>query len=1044
MNLSINNIALVIVLMISGLGYGSPKGTKKAKKSRVEKINAPNVEDYATFFSSNESKASKEAQKNADKLRLNTIKSINSLLDSPQLSNIRKFELLLRLGETYVERHDYLRGLEIDEFTKNYDQWEKNGGKGNPPVINNNESRKELTKGANSFRKLVIDFPKHPRTDAALFSLAQTLSRLGNDNAVMYYKQLLRSYPNSKLIPDTHLALGEHYFDRHQINLAIENYKSAMKFKEHKAYPYAIYKLGWAYFNATGRNRKEVKDNLNKSIAAFKLVIKLADLPKYHKGTVSLKDEAIKDLVIVWADAEDVDSAWSYFKEIGEKDMFYNLLERLGTIYAEQGKNENSIKLFTRLLKESPNRETNPIVHANLAELHDLIGNTNQTVTDLKVMQKLYLGNTPWTVANGNKKDKPDLIADTNELVRKTIHRFATTYHKIGQKNKNEGFLRAAVSLYKAYLVSFAQTDVAYEIRFYLAELLHDFKEYQEAATHYMIVSKEKSPHTKYKRESALNAVIAMNTFVNKQKYAKLPKKGHVAKPIPIPSEKSQLVAAIDNFANLMQEDKETSKMRFTAAEIYFDYGHYPQAIKRLASIAKDFPKSVQSSSSIKLIIAYNLDKESWTDTIDWSKKFLAQKEILTDDLEKFLRTSLRTSLFKHGLALEKQNKRLEAAKTFMNFQSEFPDDATADKALYNASLNYYKLGKLDEALAAGNLILEKYKKSDLRADVIASIAQTYESLADFKNAADYYDKLATEFPNDKRSEKSLYNAGVLYRGLRQYDLAEKSFSKILARYKNSPIYHDVLVELADVQEKIGDVKSAVATYMQSSQLLKNKSIEQSYFARAKAASLLALSKEKDKGRKELEKLRAELEKSKTPAYKARQIVASSLFKLYDENDMAEYKNIKLNNGNKIEDQVGRKNKSLMALATKYQGIIALGNGEYSVAALYRMGDLHEELATALFKAPAPQGASQGDIDAFRSQLEKVAFPLREDAYKYFEAAYKRSKEVQTFTVWTKKTYDKMVELKPKDHKKIEIESVAPSYLSHQLYLTDTTKKLAE
>ena len=266
------------------------------------------MDDYSSFVGSKQVVVSDKAQKKADQLRLKTISSIQKLLESKKISKFRKFELLLRLGETYAERHDYLRKVEVESFGKKFDAWESKGAKGKAPQISHNASKNELTKAVNSFRTLVNKFSTHPRSDAALFALGQALTLLGNNNAPMYFKQLIKKHPKSPLVPDTFLALGEFYFERHKVNDAINNYKQVLKYKGHRVYPYAVYKLGWSHFNAGGVDNKKA---YKKAVAAFKLVIKISDTPQYAKTAVTLRKEAINDLVIVWSEAEDINSAWS-------------------------------------------------------------------------------------------------------------------------------------------------------------------------------------------------------------------------------------------------------------------------------------------------------------------------------------------------------------------------------------------------------------------------------------------------------------------------------------------------------------------------------------------------------------------------------------------------------------------------------------------------------------------------------------------------------------------------------------------------------------
>ena len=149
-----------------------------------------------------------------------------------------------------------------------------------------------------------------------------------------------------------------------------------------------------------------------------------------------------------------------------------------------------------------------------------------------------------------------------------------------------------------------------------------------------------------------------------------------------------------------------------------------------------------------------------------------------------------------------------------------------------------------------------------------------------------------------------------------------------------------------------------------------------------------------------------------------------------------------LNDGTKVEKQVTDKQSRLVKLAAAYERIIDIGSPEYTVAALFRLGEAHENFANALFKVPAPTGATPASVDKLRTELEKVALPLRDEAYKFFETAYQRSREVDTFTTWTRLTYQKMVELAPDRHPVVDELSAEPGYLSHNVKIGEPVAEI--
>lgn len=987
---------------------------------------APNQQDYYSTVNPDVSDA---ALVKADTLRMKTITSIKAILKSPKTKKNRKFELYLRLGELYGERHDYLRDKEYKKYDADYAKWLEKGKKGKEPKLNDKKSQRELRRAVNSFRKLVKTFPKHKRTDAALYSLGKTLARMGNANSILYFEQLVKDHKRSKLLPETYLAMAEYYFDKQKLDDSIKNYKKVLKYKKHKVYPYAVYKLGWAYFNASGDKNVNTKKYISKSTSAFKLVIKLAERGKEKAGFVDLKDEAVKDLVMVWAETENIKDAWAYFKSIDQKKQFYNMLALLGDIYLDNGKHDSAIKVFARLIKEAPTREDNPSFHAKLVDLYANKAKLSSVTRELAAMSQLYVKGSPWTIKNAKNKEA---ITTGKEKTETYLHRYSTLYHQKGQKTNNKSYLTTAEKLYETYLATFPKEKNAYHIKFYLADIKYEFKKYDSAANYYTEVAKDKSEKQKYLKSAAYNAVLAMNKLDQQQKYSKLPKSGKVEKPIPLPKVKQKFVSVIDNYTAWLPKEKDGHPMRYTAAQIFYDYGHYDEAVKRFASIAEELPQTVQGKGAVGVVLQHYAKNKDWVNTISWSRRFNKSKAIAKAGHKKFIVGILKTAMFNRAADLEKKKSYTESAKAYLGFQSEFPKDKNADIALFNASVNFYKVGAVENALAAGKKVLDKYPKSKTVPQVLLNSAQTYESLAQFDQAAKYYERFALNNSKRKEASGALYNAAVLTTGLHKFDKATKLFEKFVAKFPKSELVTDAYLEVAKLKERQKDYKGAVKAYAAYGARVK-KAPEANLFAQAKVAELNMNHVSRKSGTKQVQKLAKILKAKNSPnAFEARSLVAKLSFEMVN-SDFEAYKRVKLNDADKIETQVKKKQKGLVKLAKDYQDIIEIGNGEYTVASLYRLGEMHELFASGLINVPDPANASQLEIDNLRTELEKVAFPLKEQAYKYYETAHTRSAEVVTLSEWTKMSYNKMSELNPDNYPEV-LEKVADAeYLGHRL-----------
>ena len=893
-----------------------------------------------------------------------------------------------------------------------------------------------MLKSAQAFRKIVRDYAKYPRADAAMFALAKTLLQLENENAIIYFEKIIKDYKGSPLLPETYLALGEHYFYKHKMKKALEYYKQAIRFKESKVYTYAVYKLGWAFFNVSSSNPAAHEKNTNKAIAALKLVVKLSEKRGGKTPAFNLKQEAINDLIVVFADNRRTDEAMRYFRSIGENDAFYDMLERMGNQYVEIGETKKAIAIFNRLLTESPNRIRNPKIYLTLAAIYHTDQKVKQLVKVMETMDRLYVQGSSWTRANAKEKEKVEkAYKDTKDQ----IHRYSTLYHKQGMKGKGKPKLLAALQLYNLYLKSFPKSEEAYELRYYLAEIHFHFKNYDKAADEYYTVSQSKG---KYLQKSALSAVISMKNIDEKQKYKKLPPLGQINKPIALPRVKSKFIKMIDNYVKLLPKKKDGHPMRYTAAYTLFEYGHYKPALSRFETIVSEIPRTKQGKSSVKMIIGYYSERKEWDQLIAVCRRFLKNDAIVNSKLKLTLRKTLKDSLFGQAVRYSKNKKYLKSAKAFVAYQEEFPKAKNAHDALYNATFNYYKDGKVEDAISKGKALLKRYPKSKHVRTVVLDIAQTNESLAEFKESAYYYEMYAKMFPKDKKSRLSLYNSATLYRGLKEYKKAVSLYNRFIRFYPKDKLSKSSLIELAQIYETTKDYNRAVSHYQKYAWQHDTKS-ETYFFAMAKSAEIQYQNGNRKGGGKLFGSLYKKLvKKDSTPAFDARRIIARSMFEDLNKS-FVNFKGISVSNAKKIEKEVKFKQNRLKYLVGRYQDVIDLGSGEYTVASLYRVGEMHENFADELFRAPAPKGASQLEIDQYRSAIEKVAFPLREESEKYFEMALTRSKEVQTFTNWTRLAREKMTQINEDKYPLVNEKNVQPVYLSHRLIWQDAVAKFA-
>jgi cellulose synthase operon protein C len=398
-----------------------------------------------------------------------------------------------------------------------------------------------------------------------------------------------------------------------------------------------------------------------------------------------------------------------------------------------------------------------------------------------------------------------------------------------------------------------------------------------------------------------------------------------------------------------------------------------------------------------------------------------------------------RDAVFLRAQQLEAAKEYRTAANLFKRFQTEFPKDSDADRSLYNAVQNYLRAADPKQALSAAELFLQQYAKSAHRADIIVDMATTRESLGQFEPAADHYYQLVREFPQDSRSPEALLNAALIWRKTSNKERATKaylSFSKMFPRHKR---ISDCWYMMAETLQETNDPAGALRAY---ENYLQYDSAEHKMLAEARVV-VLRSKLPGSGGKTGLVDYRKRL--LATPAEQnseARSLIAGLMF----ENLQASHKRFysaQFEGGRDIIQQAQQRQRDLEAMVESYQNVIQVGSPEYVVASLYRLGELHESFYLQLYNAKAPSSMGEKEEFKFRSDLESAAFPLREQAFQFYETAFKRSEEVETFSEWTQRTYTKMSELAPAKHRAVRAQWISPSYLNlqfiHQTDLKDLT-----
>jgi tetratricopeptide (TPR) repeat protein len=332
------------IVALLALTIGSSAFAKDDDKRRVLKLDDVGIETQSDFY-----------RQKAREKRHQSIDFLQDLLKNNPPRGEQKAEMLLRLADLYFEEGRDVYLTEMDGFRVEFDNCFNTPGCSTANMkADNDGSGVWQNKSIKLYKIILKTYSQYRRADEATFYLASALQDTDRrDEAVKEFTKLVRNYPQSAFTPDAYVMIGEYYFDNNNAYKALLAYQKATKYKNSPKYAFALYKLAWCQYNV-GEYGKGI--DTMKAVVSYSMTAQDAG----SKSKLTLQDEALKDLVRFFADAGEMDEAYGYFTKLGKKDLIRKMLTRLASTYFEQGKFEQCIQTYRRLIAEDPQSSKAP------------------------------------------------------------------------------------------------------------------------------------------------------------------------------------------------------------------------------------------------------------------------------------------------------------------------------------------------------------------------------------------------------------------------------------------------------------------------------------------------------------------------------------------------------------------------------------------------------------------------------------------------------------------------------------------------------------
>ena len=262
------------------------------------------------------------------------------------------------------------------------------------------------------------------------------------------------------------------------------------------------------------------------------------------------------------------------------------------------------------------------------------------------------------------------------------------------------------------------------------------------------------------------------------------------------------------------------------------------------------------------------------------------------------------------------------------------------------------------------------------------------------------------------------FNAALWWEGLGKPDRAIAAYQRYLTRFKVRKDVPEIAFNIGLIYEKEKKWGDAAKTYESfESTYAKDPRTSSGKLYEAKYRQLLAMKQLKNNA--EAEKLQKELvasyarvsaEDKKSDRVKgayahARFLGLEPLWKQYTE--------IRFQKVSSIKADLNAKLKKIQEVEKAYTEVLAIGNGEYGIAALTRVGLAYSDFAQNFIDSPNPKGLDAEQLEMYRSELENRAFPLEEKSIEALEKALSKSYELAVYNEWTIAAQERINKYRP-------------------------------
>ncbi|MFT6816990.1 MAG: tetratricopeptide (TPR) repeat protein [Myxococcota bacterium] len=992
----------------------------------------------------------------AQQKRQESITFLRELLSRGDQSGTRKAEMMLRLAELYYDEGRYVFFAEMELFGQEQERCFNTDGcafENMQPDLT--RSQRWQNDSIRLYEQILENYPRYTRADEAMYFMASSLQDVGRrEDGVEQFSRLVRVYPESNFVCDSYVNIGEFYFDNNNAYKALIAYKKATGYRDCDKYGFALYKLAWSYFNV---------GEYGEAITSMKEVVSYSQTQRESAGgaPLQLEEESLRDLVRFFADAGEIDEALAYFEGLGRRDLYQKMLKRLAAIYFEQGKWEDAVSVYRRLISESPNSADNPGYQNEIVQAYHKMGNADAELAEVDRMLSTYGSGSSWAQAN---LGSPDKVQDAQDKIGTNFLRIASFYHDKGRRLSGSQASEAFDIAYQGYdkfLENYPQSEDAYVAHYQYAELLYKVEKFDEAWDQYMAVvdTDAEGEHSEFCAESA---IFAAEEMVKREGglNAGASNATEVREPQPLTEWEQRLVDSCQKYATLYEGANNIQQILYKSAYLLYNKFHIEEAARQFRGVIGMSPGTRQAEQAANLILDSFVLTENYTALKENAKFFydeedLGSRTFKTEVYGIYQRASLKVIEDEFTTS----QAHATAADAYLAFAEEFPDSEENARILNNASIYYREANQPGDVMRVRHILIDDPRFGDNTKyyyDQLGSLGFDYEDQANFDRAAFYYEVLFSLYPDrredlveaddveavatlDDGASNAIYRAALFRQALGQEQQSVANFQQFIATFPEHPDVNETRLSIAKTYAANENWSDAASSYYEFyNDAPETATREQITRARLAHARMLEAQNDQRRANRIYEETVAEyqtfVEGGGEPGaytnYVAEMMYELALPKL--EAFMAlELSGCDCTNQSRedraLTGSLTAKGEGLVRTEAMFVEIVGTGSGKFGLASLVQMGRAYENMGDTLANGDIPFYLTPSQEDIYKLRIEDQVYPQRDKAAQAYSAALGKAFELTLYDANTALAVRRLGELDPEQYPALDEALLTPN-----------------